>query len=76
MAGIKIVAREAVAKRKLTLYLPEPLLRALDEYVRYLGGASDRVYVVEQVLTAFLAQEKTFQQWRDGQAGGMDERAR
>ncbi|MDI6772345.1 MAG: hypothetical protein QME77_07115 [bacterium] len=76
MAGIKIVAREAVAKTKVTMYLPELLLRTLDEYVRYLGGASDRVYVVEQVLTAFLAQEKTFQQWRDGQVGGTGERAR
>ncbi|MDI6772346.1 MAG: hypothetical protein QME77_07120 [bacterium] len=76
MAGIKIVAREAVVEAEVTLYLPEPLLRTLDEYARYLGGASDRVYVVGQVLTAFLAQEKTFQQWRDGQAGGTDERAR
>jgi len=36
----------------------------MDELVAFLGGATDRVYIVEQALHRIIAEHKAFQQWR------------
>lgn len=70
MAGIKIAPRAAVPRKKLTLTLKAPLIEQVERYAAYLGGASDRSYVIEQVLEQFLEQDRGFQRWlaehRDG----------
>jgi len=72
MAGIKIAPRAAVPRKKLTLTLRAPLIEQIERYAAYLGGASDRSYVVEQVLEQFLAQDRDFQRWLAEQRDGSE----
>lgn len=69
MRSIKIVPRLVEEKKKVTLSLPVSLLSKLDLYAKYLGGATDRFYVMEQVLAQFLESDREFQRWleRNGQ---------
>ena len=71
MPAIKIAPKLVEEKKKVTLSLPVSLLNKLDLYARYLGGATDRFYIVEQVLSQFLEQDRDFQRWLEsnGQAG-------
>jgi metal-responsive CopG/Arc/MetJ family transcriptional regulator len=42
----------------------ETLLQQVDELATFLGGATDRAYIVEQALRRILVEHKAFQQWR------------
>jgi hypothetical protein len=70
VARIKVAPRVVEERRKVTLALPVSLLERLDAYARYLGGKTDRQYVVEQVLEQFLNQDREFSKWleRNGSA--------
>ncbi len=59
-----IPPKTAVQKRKLSVTLDQELLQDVDELVAFLGGATDRAYIVEQALRRIITEHKTFQQWR------------
>lgn len=63
MASIKVAPKHVEPRKKLTMALPVSLLSKLDLYAKYLGGATDRYYVMEQVLTQFLERDRDFQKW-------------
>jgi hypothetical protein len=46
--------------RNLTVSVPEDELVALDDYCRFLGGATDRAYVVTEALRAVIRRDKRF----------------
>ncbi len=59
-----ILPKTAVQHRKLSVTLDETLLQEVDELAAFLGGATDRAYIVEQALRRIMAEHKAFQQWR------------
>ena len=63
MARIKVTPKVVEDRQKVTLALPVTLLERLDAYARYLGGKTDRLHVVEQVLSQFLQQDREFCEW-------------
>jgi metal-responsive CopG/Arc/MetJ family transcriptional regulator len=67
-----IPPKTAVQKRKLSVSLDQALLQEVDELAAFLGGATDRAYVVEQALRRIITEHKAFQRWRSsrGHAGG------
>jgi hypothetical protein len=69
VAGIKIKPRVVEPRKKLTVSLKESLVEQMDRYAEYLGGATDRAYVMEQVLEQFLVHDRDFQRWLDGRRG-------
>ena len=44
-----------------TLRLPAQLLRAVEQYAKYLGGSTDRTYVITQAVEITLRQDADFQ---------------
>ncbi len=59
-----IPPKTAAQRRKLSVTLDETLLQQVDELATFLGGATDRAYIVEQALHRIIAEHKAFQQWR------------
>ena len=53
--------------RNLTVSLPEDELARLDEYCRFLGGATDRTYVISAALRQVIGRDKRF---KNGHAAG------
>lgn len=51
-------------RRKLSVTLDQTLLRDVDELATFLGGATDRAYIVEQALRRIIAEHKAFHDWR------------
>jgi len=60
-----IPPKTAAPRRKLSVTLDETLLQQVDELATFLGGATDRAYLVEQALRRIIAEHKAFQQWRN-----------
>lgn len=68
--SIRLSPKVVEEKKKITLSFPVSLVEKLDAYSRYLGGATDRAYVIEQVLSQFLESDRGFQEWlRENQQG-------
>ncbi len=59
-----IPPKAAAQRRKLSVTLDETLLQQVDELAMFLGGATDRAYIVEQALHRIIAEHKAFHQWR------------
>jgi hypothetical protein len=57
----RIQPRAPVELETVSLRLPVPLVRALEQYAKYLGGSTDRTYVITQALEIALAQDAEFQ---------------
>ncbi len=51
-------------RRKLSITLDQTLLQDVDELATFLGGATDRAYIVEQALRRIIDEHRGFQQWR------------
>src|SRR6266849_902844 len=45
----------------VTLRLPAQLVRAVEQYAKYLGGSTDRTYVITQAIEIALQQDAEFQ---------------
>lgn len=60
-----IPPKTAAPRRKLSVTLDETLLQQVDELATFLGGATDRAYIVEHALHRIIAEHKAFQQWRN-----------
>jgi len=57
----RIQPKAAVELETVSLRLPTPLVRSVDQYAKYLGGSTDRTHVVAQAIEIALAQDKDFQ---------------
>jgi hypothetical protein len=57
----RIQPKAAVEFETVTLRLPAQLLRAVEQYAKYLGGSTDRTYVITQAIDIALRQDADFQ---------------
>jgi hypothetical protein len=61
MARRRIQPKPAVDLEIVSLRLPVYLVRAVEQYAKYLGGSTDRTYVITQAIEIALAQDSDFQ---------------
>jgi len=57
----RIQPKVAVELETVTLRLPAELVRAVEQYAKYLGGSTDRTYVITQAIEIALQQDAEFQ---------------
>jgi len=57
----RIQPKVAVEIETVTLRLPAQLVRAVEQYAKYLGGSTDRTYVITQAIEIALQQDAEFQ---------------
>ena len=57
----RIQPKAALELESVSLRLPAQLIRAVDQYAKYLGGSTDRTHVITQAIEIALAQDKDFQ---------------
>jgi len=57
----RIQPKVAVELETVSLRLPAQLVRAVEQYAKYLGGSTDRTYVVTQAIEIALQQDAEFQ---------------
>ena len=70
MARHRIQPKPTVELETVTLRLPVHLVRTVDQYAKYLGGSSDRTYVIAQAIEIAVAQDKNFQKTSTTRAAG------
>jgi hypothetical protein len=70
VAKRRIQPKPSVELETVTLRLPVHLVRAADQYAKYLGGSSDRTYVIAQAIEIALAQDADFQKTPTARATG------
>ena len=61
MARRGIQPRPALEMEALSLRLPAQLVRKVDLYAKYLGGSTDRTYIITQALEIILERDAEFQ---------------
>ena len=57
----RIQPKAMVDLETVALRLPSQLVRAVDQYAKYLGGSTDRTHVITQALEIALAQDAASQ---------------
>ena len=57
----RIQPKVVVELETVTLRLPAQLVRAVEQYAKYLGGSTDRTYVITQAIEIALQQDAEFQ---------------
>ena len=57
----RIQPKATVELETVALRLPSHLVRAVDQYAKYLGGSTDRTHVITQALEIAMAQDAEFQ---------------
>ena len=55
-----IQPKQKPTMRNLTVTLSEDQLALLDDYCRFLGGATDRTYVIAEALRQVIKRDKRF----------------
>src|SRR5687767_9277728 len=60
-AGMPITPKPLVETDIVTTRFPKDLLGDLDAYCRYLGGASDRAYVIIEAVRQAMAKDRRYQ---------------
>jgi hypothetical protein len=71
VARRRIQPKPSVELETVTLRLPAQLVRSVDQYAKYLGGSTDRTYVIGQAIEIALAQDKDFQKALTGPAAAI-----
>src|SRR5438128_11993327 len=61
VARHRIQPKPTVELETVTLRLQVHLVRAIDHYAKYLGGSTDRTYVMAQAIEIALQQDAEFQ---------------
>ena len=69
MTRRRIQPKAAVELETVTLRLPARLVRAVEQYSKYLGGSTDRTHVITQAIEIALAQDADFQKSLSRAAG-------
>ncbi len=57
----RIQPKVAVELETVSLRLPVQLVRAVEQYAKYLGGSTDRTYVITRAIEIALQQDADFQ---------------
>ena len=57
----RIQPKAALDLETVSLRLPAELVRAVEQYAKYLGGSTDRTYVITQAIEIALQQDADFQ---------------
>lgn len=57
----RIQPKAALELETVSLRLPAQLVRAVEQYAKYLGGSTDRTYVITQAIEIALQQDADFQ---------------
>jgi len=57
----RIQPKATVELEAVSVRLPAQLLRAVDQYAKYLGGSTDRTHVITQAIEIALNQDADFQ---------------
>ena len=70
MAKRRIQPKPTVELETVTLRLPVQLVRAIDNYAKYLGGSTNRTYVMSQAIEIAMAQDRDFQKTSTARAAG------
>ena len=70
MAKRRIQPKPSVELETVILRLPVQLVRAIDHYAKYLGGSTNRTYVMAQAIEIAIAQDRDFQKTRTSRAAG------
>jgi metal-responsive CopG/Arc/MetJ family transcriptional regulator len=70
VARHRIQPKPTVELETVTLRLPVQLVRTVDQYAKYLGGSSDRTYVIVQAIEIALAEDPDFQKTPTSRAAG------
>ena len=70
MAKRRIQPKPSVELETVTLRLPVQLVRTVDQYAKYLGGSTDRTYVIVQAIEIALAQDPDFHKTPTTRAAG------
>jgi hypothetical protein len=76
VARRRIQPKPSVELETVTLRLPVHLVRAVEQYAKFLGGRSDRTHVIAQAVEIVLAQDREFQRTLEAGAGGQPTGAR
>ena len=61
MTRRRIQPKAALELETVSLRLPAQLVRAVEQYAKYLGGSTDRTYVITQAIEIALQQDPEFQ---------------
>ena len=61
MTRRRIQPKAALELETVSLRLPAQLVRAVEQYAKYLGGSTDRTYVITQAIEIALQQDADFQ---------------
>ena len=70
MARRRIQPKPAVQLATVTLRLPVQLVRAVDHHAKYLGGSTDRTYVMAQAIEIAMAHDRDFQKTLTSRGAG------
>ncbi len=65
----RIQPRPAVELETITLRLPAPLVRAVDDYAKHLGGSSDRTYAITKAIELAIGPTDDY---REARSNGSD----
>ena len=61
MTRRRIQPRPALELENVSLRLPAQLVQSVDQYAKYLGGSTDRTYVITQAIELALERDADFQ---------------
>ena len=61
MTRRRIQPKPTLELATVSLRLPAQIVRAVDQYAKFLGGSTDRTYVIAQAIEITLAQDADFQ---------------
>ena len=64
MTRRRIQPRPALELETVSFRLPAELVRAIDDYAKFLGGSTDRTYVITQAIEIALERDADFQKHR------------
>jgi hypothetical protein len=67
---LKIEPKQVTPRRKITVSLKTTVADGVERYCEYLGGHTDKAYVVDEILEAYFNQDKDFQRWLEGRRAG------
>ena len=67
-----ITPKPLVETESLTVRLPKEVLELLDGYCRFLGGATDRTYVVTEALRLVVSKDRRYRKAREGRKGNAN----
>jgi hypothetical protein len=70
VARHRVQPRPSVELETVTLHLPVQIVRAVDQYAKYLGGSTDRRHGITEAIEITLAQDADFQKTATDRAAG------